>query len=145
MVRVKRSLAPLTHSYPLFPALTLSYPLLPALTRSYLLLPALPSSSQTDLFWHVLIHCCFHSCLLSIWYKTKMLLPLKWPWTLVKYTNDHKCVPWCSECLENVFFRKGKPSFAESRKSKGPFKGHCKAQWRTMAGHGPCGGQLLCP
>ena len=31
------ALAPLTHSYPLFPALTHSYPLLPALTCSYLL------------------------------------------------------------------------------------------------------------
>ena len=33
----------------------------------------------------------------------------------------------------------------ESRKPQGPFKGPCKAQWKTMTGHGPCWGQLLCP
>ena len=42
-------------------------------------------------------------------------------------------------------FRKGKHSLAETRISQGPFKGPCKAQWRTMAGHGPCWGKLLCP
>ena len=26
------------------------------------------------------------------------------PWTLVKYNNDHKRVPWCSEGLKNAFF-----------------------------------------
>ena len=36
---------------------------------------------------------------------------------------------------ECIFFRKGKHSLAESRKSQGPFKGPCMAQWRTMAGH----------
>ena len=35
------------------------------------------------------------------------------------------------------FFRKGKRSPAESRQSQGPFKGPCKAQKRTMTGHGP--------
>ena len=58
------------------------------------------------------------------------------PWALVKYNNDHKRIPWCSEGLENVFFRNGKNSLAESRKSQGPFNGPCRAQWRTMAGHG---------
>ena len=80
MANIANSLTPawlglsaLAHSYPLFPALTSFYPLL----------PDLPSLSQTDIFWHVLMHCCFHSCLLSIWHKTKMPLPLKWPlWIL---------------------------------------------------------------
>ena len=26
------------------------------------------------------------------------------PWTLVKYNNDHKRVPWCSEGLKNESF-----------------------------------------
>ena len=46
---------------------------------------------------------------------------------------------------EFIFFKKGKHSLAETRKSQGPFKGPCKAQRRTMAGHGPCWGKLLCP
>ena len=76
-------LPPLTRSYPLLPAPTRSYPLLPALTCSYPLLCDLQSSSQTDLFWHVLMHCCFDSCLLSKSHKTNMPFPLEWPLRLL--------------------------------------------------------------
>ena len=34
-----------------------------------------------------------------------------------KYNNDHERVPWCSEGLENLFFKKGKNGLAKSRKS----------------------------
>ena len=30
------------------------------------------------------------------------------PWALIKWNNDDKCVPWCSQGLQNVLFRKGK-------------------------------------
>ena len=73
------------------------------LSRISICIKSPPVYGSVDPFWIKGLRV-FWTILPLISLSGSILGSMKVSWTLVKYNNDHKRVPWCSEGLENVFF-----------------------------------------